>query len=169
MEEGPLVASGVISSPLSISCLANWICLYLLPSPSIARGEKVVGQSVKSTGPFSLFWLEKNWKRTFFLLSVFTFLKARFYMGLIDMHTWILQKLLVSKRACESVHCERDYIFTLHNAFSIYDSTHNALLFFLQLQIMEHKFTFANYCMIGLHYEWERQITKSKYYELQCK
>ena len=37
MEEGPLVASGVISSPLSISCLANWICLYLLPSPSSKR------------------------------------------------------------------------------------------------------------------------------------
>ena len=26
----------------------------------VARGEKVVGQSVKSTGPFSLFWLEKK-------------------------------------------------------------------------------------------------------------
>ena len=37
MEEGPLVGSGVISSPLSISCLANWICLYLLPSPSSKR------------------------------------------------------------------------------------------------------------------------------------
>ena len=112
MGEGPLVASGVISSPLSISCLANWICLYLLPSPSIARGEKVVGQSVKSTGPSSLFWLEKNWKRTFFLLSVFTFLKARFYLGLINMHTWILQKLLVSKTLSEFQCTVKEIIFS---------------------------------------------------------